>query len=222
MLRAAKSFSTGVRCPIRMHAIPEFKKVDRWTEKRSMFGVYDNIGILGDFKAHPRDLILAPCWLKGFKGNELQRLIRKKRMVGDRMMTQDRHDLEKRIRFLSAPDAQAGAPGAPGAPGADGAPGGGPPAPPNTSSNRRLQQTQAQVEEVVDIMRVNVDKVLERDQKLSELDDRADALQAGASQFESCAAKLKNKYWWKNCKMMIMMGIIGVIVVGIIFLYFFY
>lgn len=53
---------------------------------------------------------------------------------------------------------------------------------------------------VVDIMRVNVDKVLERDQKLSELDDRADALQAGASQFESCAAKLKNKYWWKNCK----------------------
>ncbi len=52
-------------------------------------------------------------------------------------------------------------------------------------------------------MRVNVDKVLERDQKLSELDDRADALQAGASQFESCAAKLKNKYWWKNCKVSI-------------------
>lgn len=49
-------------------------------------------------------------------------------------------------------------------------------------------------------MRVNVDKVLERDQKLSELDDRADALQAGASQFESSAAKLKNKYWWKNVK----------------------
>lgn len=56
------------------------------------------------------------------------------------------------------------------------------------------------VRQVVDIMRVNVDKVLERDQKLSELDDRADALQAGASQFESSAAKLKNKYWWKNCK----------------------
>lgn len=45
-----------------------------------------------------------------------------------------------------------------------------------------------------------MDKVLERDQKLSELDDRADALQAGASQFETSAAKLKRKYWWKNCK----------------------
>ncbi|XP_009076778.1 PREDICTED: LOW QUALITY PROTEIN: vesicle-associated membrane protein 1-like, partial [Acanthisitta chloris] len=99
-----------------------------------------------------------------------------------------------------------------------GAPGGGafPAAPPNLSSNRRLQQTQAQVQEVVDIMCVNVDKVLERDQKLSELDDRADALQAGASIFESSAAKLKRKYWWKNCKMMIMMGVICAIVVVVI------
>lgn len=55
-------------------------------------------------------------------------------------------------------------------------------------------------------MRVNVDKVLERDQKLSELDDRADALQAGASQFETSAAKLKRKYWWKNCKVTLSFG----------------
>lgn len=48
--------------------------------------------------------------------------------------------------FRSAADDAnpAGAPGAPGGPG-----GAGPPAPPpNTTSNRRLQQTQAQVEEV--------------------------------------------------------------------------
>ncbi|XP_010565834.1 vesicle-associated membrane protein 1 isoform X2 [Haliaeetus albicilla] len=98
-----------------------------------------------------------------------------------------------------------------------GAPGGAPPGQAtNVSSNRRLQQTQAQMKEVVDIMCVNVDKVLQRDEKLSELDDRADALQAGASQFESSAAKLKRKYWWKNCKMMIMMGVIGAIVVAVI------
>ncbi|XP_017738816.1 PREDICTED: vesicle-associated membrane protein 1 isoform X1 [Rhinopithecus bieti] len=110
------------------------------------------------------------------------------------------------------------APAQPPAEGTEGtAPGGGPPGPPpNLTSNRRLQQTQAQVEEVVDIIRVNVDKVLERDQKLSELDDRADALQAGASQFESSAAKLKRKYWWKNCKMMIMLGAICAIIVVVI------
>ncbi|KAM4819788.1 vesicle-associated membrane protein 1-like isoform 2-T2 [Thomomys bottae] len=112
---------------------------------------------------------------------------------------------------MSAP-AQSPAEGTEGA-----APEGGPPSPPpNLTSNRRLQQTQAQVEEVVDIMRVNVDKVLERDQKLSELDERADALQAGASLFESSAAKLKSKYCWKDFKMMIMLGAICTIVLVVI------
>ncbi|XP_068995244.1 large ribosomal subunit protein mL51 [Embiotoca jacksoni] len=100
VLHTARTISTGMCYQIRMHAIPQLKTVDRWTEKRSMFGVYDNIGVLGDFKAHPKDLIVAPCWLKAFKGNELLRAIRKKKMVGDRMMSQDRHNLEKRIRFL--------------------------------------------------------------------------------------------------------------------------
>ncbi|XP_029434452.1 vesicle-associated membrane protein 3 [Rhinatrema bivittatum] len=90
-------------------------------------------------------------------------------------------------------------------------------APAAPGSTRRLQQTQAQVDEVVDIMRVNVDKVLERDQKLSDLDDRADALQAGASQFETSAAKLKRKFWWKNCKMWaILIAVVVVIIIIII------
>ena len=62
----------------------------------------------------------------------------------------------------------------------------------STSSNlrmsedqNRLSQAQAQVGEVVDIMRVNVEKVLERDNKLSELDQRADNLQEGANQFQT-------------------------------------
>ncbi|KAL3310154.1 Vesicle-associated membrane protein 1 [Cichlidogyrus casuarinus] len=73
-------------------------------------------------------------------------------------------------------------------------------------TNKRLQQTQAQVNEVVDIMRINVDKVLERDKNLSKLDNRADALQAGASQFEASAGKLKRKFWWRNCKMLLVLG----------------
>lgn len=86
----------------------------------------------------------------------------------------------------------------------------------NQAAQKRLQQTQAKVDEVVGIMRVNVEKVLERDQKLSELDNRADALQEGASKFEQQAGKLKRKYWWKNLKMMIIMGIIAVVLLIII------
>ncbi|XP_042334597.1 vesicle-associated membrane protein 3 [Sceloporus undulatus] len=87
----------------------------------------------------------------------------------------------------------------------------------SSGPSHRLQQTQSQVDEVVDIMRVNVDKVLERDQKLSELDDRADALQAGAAQFETNAAKLKRKFWWKNCKMWaILIAVVVVLLIIII------
>nr|CAD7260316.1 unnamed protein product [Timema shepardi] len=71
---------------------------------------------------------------------------------------------------------------------------GGPQTSQQQQSQKRLQQTQAKVDEVVGIMRVNVEKVLERDTKLSELDNRADALHQGASRFEQQAGKLKKKY----------------------------
>ncbi|XP_077533671.1 neuronal Synaptobrevin isoform X8 [Haemaphysalis longicornis] len=116
--------------------------------------------------------------------------------------------------YLSQPGAAGGQPGADqeGAPRA--------PNPQHQAASKRIQQTQAQVDEVVGIMRVNVEKVLERDQKLSDLDDRADALQQGASQFEQQAGKLKRKFWWKNCKMIAIMVGIGVVIVVIIIAWF--
>ena len=107
------------------------------------------------------------------------------------------------------------APIAPGAP-VPGAPGGPPPNIQKLVASKRLQQAQAQVGEVVDIMRVNVEKVLERDQKISELDRRADDLQEGASQFQQHAVKLKRKYWWENIKMWIIIGVILLAVVIIV------
>ncbi|XP_030044130.1 large ribosomal subunit protein mL51 [Microcaecilia unicolor] len=95
-----RTFSLGVVNFIRAEAFHKPKQVDRWTEKRALFGVYDNIGILGDFKAQPKDLIKGPQWLRGWRGNELQRCIRKKKFVGHRMFLEDLDKLNKRIRFL--------------------------------------------------------------------------------------------------------------------------
>ena len=53
---------------------------------------------------------------------------------------------------------------------------------------------------------------MERDSKLTELDTRADALQAGAAQFETNATSLQRKFWWQNMKMNLIIG--GVIVIG--------
>lgn len=65
-------------------------------------------------------------------------------------------------------------------------------------------------------MSTNVEKVLDRDHKLSELDDRAEALQQGASQFEQQAGKLKRKFWLQNLKMIIIGGVIGLIIIALL------
>ncbi|CAG2169502.1 unnamed protein product [Oppiella nova] len=80
-----------------------------------------------------------------------------------------------------------------------------------------MQQTQAQVDEVTEIMRVNVEKVLERDAMISQLDERADALKEGAEMFEKQAGALKSKFWWKNMKMIAVMVGIGLVLVLVIF-----
>lgn len=49
-------------------------------------------------------------------------------------------------------------------------------------------------------MRHNISAVLDREEKLETLGNRAEALQEGASQFESSAGKLKRKMWWQNIK----------------------
>ncbi|KAH9644012.1 hypothetical protein HF086_004273 [Spodoptera exigua] len=105
-----------------------------------------------------------------------------------------------RVRAAEAGPAQPGLAPPEAETGPDGEIIGGPRTPQQIAAQRRLQQTQAQVDEVVDIMKTNMDKVLDRDVKLSELDDRADALQYGASQFEQQAKSLKNKFWLQNLK----------------------
>lgn len=101
--------------------------------------------------------------------------------------------------------------------GPDGKPLPGPQQMQQVMAQRRMAQQQAQVDEVVGIMRNNVEKVLERDSKLSELDERADALQDGASQFEKQAGKLKNKFWLQNMKFIIAGAIVGLILLVLLY-----
>ena len=104
--------------------------------------------------------------------------------------------------------------------GPDGKPLPGPQQMQQVMAQRRMAQQQAQVDEVVGIMKNNVEKVLERDSKLSELDERADALQDGASQFEKQAGKLKNKFWLQNLKYIIGCAIIGLILLILLYMNF--
>lgn len=84
-------------------------------------------------------------------------------------------------------------------------------------ASKKMTKQEQQVEEVICIMHKNVENVLERDAKLGSLEERADALSDGAKQFEQAAAAMKNKFWLENLKSMIMMGVVGVIVLGLLY-----
>jgi hypothetical protein len=123
---------------------------------------------------------------------------------------------------MSAPAAGGAGKDAPARPlGPDGKPIPGPAEVRQIQAARKMAQQQAQVEEVIGIMHTNVENVLERDRKLGDLEERADALQDGCAQFEKQAAAMKNKFWLENLKAIIGGAVVGLIVLGLLYWKFF-
>ena len=85
-----------------------------------------------------------------------------------------------------------------------------------TKEDSGLEATRQQVNEVQNIMKDNVDKIMEREGKLSHLEERADQLQAGTEQFHRAAVKIKRKKFWENMKMKIVIGVVISVLIIII------
>lgn len=73
---------------------------------------------------------------------------------------------------------------------------------------------QKQVDEVTLIMKHTMEKVMDRDEKLSNLDEKSNMLLNNSKKFGVTAIKLKRKMLWKNIKcMMVMVSIVLVFAV---------
>ncbi|CAF3869131.1 unnamed protein product [Rotaria magnacalcarata] len=70
--------------------------------------------------------------------------------------------------------------------------------------------------EVTGIMKDNIRLELERGGKLDDLETKSDMLNEGSRQFAIHAQKLKKKYWWKNCRMWVILGSVIAIIIIII------
>lgn len=67
-------------------------------------------------------------------------------------------------------------------------------------------------------MKQNMVKVLERDDKLTNLEAKSKDLEQSANRFFKAAAALKRKFMWKNVKMILLVTGVVVLVVGVIVL----
>ncbi|KAL7541575.1 hypothetical protein ACHAXR_011916 [Thalassiosira sp. AJA248-18] len=63
-----------------------------------------------------------------------------------------------------------------------------------------LSQVQNQIEDVKGVMVENIEKVLERGEKIELLVDKTDRLNQQAFQFKSSSKKLRQAMWWNNVK----------------------
>lgn len=85
------------------------------------------------------------------------------------------------------------------------------------ASSGKVEKLQQDVDELTDVMRTNIHKVTERDEKISNLQDRSEMLQSEAQRFEKVGKKIKRKMWWKNFKMwLILIAVILVIIAAIV------
>jgi hypothetical protein len=81
----------------------------------------------------------------------------------------------------------------------------------------KVAKVQSQVSEVKSIMMENIEKVLDRGEKLEMLVDKTENLRYQADQFQKSGKALRNKMWWQNIKMKLLVALILAIVVVVIF-----
>jgi len=67
-------------------------------------------------------------------------------------------------------------------------------------------------------MRGNIDKVLERDAKLTDLEDKSESLAEGSQRFNKTSRKLKNAMWWQDKKWCFCVTFVILIILTIIIL----
>ena len=70
-------------------------------------------------------------------------------------------------------------------------------------SLNKIGQIHGQMNGLVTEIKINLDKIIERDDKLHNLEARSNSLQNMSKPFQKEAKRIETKFWWKNTKVSI-------------------
>ncbi|KAI8325964.1 synaptobrevin domain-containing protein [Martensiomyces pterosporus] len=76
-----------------------------------------------------------------------------------------------------------------------------------------LRQVQGEISQVKDVMVQNIERVLERGDRIDILVDKTNTLNNAAFAFRKRSTALKRQYWWRNQRLMAMVGFAFVVFV---------
>jgi len=81
----------------------------------------------------------------------------------------------------------------------------------------KIKGIQSDIKTVQDIMMENIENVLQRGEKLEDVLDKTDKMNANASTFRESSRKLRRVMWWRNVKLNICLCFICLILLVVIF-----
>ncbi|XP_027487003.1 vesicle-associated membrane protein 8-like isoform X2 [Corapipo altera] len=87
-----------------------------------------------------------------------------------------------------------------------------------TTGDGRVRALQREVQGVTTIMTQNVERILARGENLEQLHSKSQDLEATSEHFRTTSQKMARRYWWKNVKLLVILGLVGAIVLIIIIL----
>ncbi|CAK9317488.1 unnamed protein product [Citrullus colocynthis] len=82
----------------------------------------------------------------------------------------------------------------------------------NDPNADRINRLKGEMSQVRNVMIENIDKVLERGDRLELLVDKASNMQGNTMRFRKQARRFRNTVWWKNVKLMIMLIILLLVI----------
>lgn len=86
----------------------------------------------------------------------------------------------------------------------------------NSGEGDAFSRVQGKLDNVKDVMMQNIDKVLDRGERVELLVEKTDELSRSAQKFQYSSRNLKNAMWCRNVKMWLL--IIGIVLVVIYFI----
>ncbi|XP_064031582.1 vesicle-associated membrane protein 8 [Pogoniulus pusillus] len=86
------------------------------------------------------------------------------------------------------------------------------------AGTERVQELQREVEGVKSIMSQNVERILARGENLEQLHSKSQDLQATSEHFKTTSQKVSRRYWWRNAKLLALLGTVGAILLILIIL----
>ncbi|KAI8607147.1 synaptobrevin-domain-containing protein [Chytriomyces sp. MP71] len=80
----------------------------------------------------------------------------------------------------------------------------------------KTQQIQAQVQETIGVMNDNIHKVVQRGERLEDLNERSENLAQSSEAFKARSKEVRMKMFWQDTKTKVILGGVAVVVIGLI------